>query len=68
VAGAFLDGVNVASIALMAAVTARLARATVVDGSTLLLAVTSAVLLIRFGVNSAWLVLAGAVIGAALRD
>jgi chromate transport protein ChrA len=31
VAGAFLDGVNVASIALMAAVTARLARATVVD-------------------------------------
>jgi len=63
VAGAFLDGVNVASIGLMALVTAQLARAAVVDVATALLAITSATLLIRFRLNSAWLVLAGALIG-----
>jgi len=68
VAGAFLDGVNVASIALMAVVTARLAHAAIVDALTLLLALASAVMLIRFRVNSAWLVLAAAAIGVALRD
>ncbi len=68
VAGAFLDGVNVASIALMAFVTAQLARAAVVDVPTLVLALASAVLLIRVRVNSAWLVLAAAAIGVALRD
>jgi chromate transporter len=68
VAGAFLDGVNVASIALMTLVTTQLARAAVVDIPTLLLALASAVMLIRFRVNSAWLVLAAAAIGVALRD
>jgi len=68
VAGAFLDGVNVASIALMTLVTMQLARAAVVDIATLLLALASAVMLIRFRVNSAWLVLAAAAIGVALRD
>jgi chromate transporter len=67
VAGAFLDGVNVASIALMALVTAQLARAAVVDLPTLGLAVASAVLLIRCRVNSAWLVVGGALVGTALR-
>jgi len=67
VAGAFLDGVNVASIALMAVVTARLARVAVADVPALVLALASAVLLIRFRVNSAWLVLGGAALGAALR-
>jgi chromate transporter len=66
VAGAFLDGVNVASIALMGLVTAQLARAALVDVTTLLLAFASAVLLIRFRVNSAWLVLAAGVLGVSL--
>jgi chromate transporter len=66
VAGAFLDGVNVASIALMALVTVQLARAAVVDVVTALLAVASAALLIRFRVGSAWLVVAGGLIGVAL--
>lgn len=66
VAGAFLDGVNVASIGLMALVTAQLARAAVVDVPSALLAVTSAALLIRFRMNSAWLVLASALVGATL--
>jgi chromate transporter len=67
VAGAFLDGVNVASVALMVVVTARLARVAIVDVPTLLLALASAILLIRFRVNSAWLILGAATIGVALR-
>ena len=62
-AGAFLDGVNVASLALMAVVTAELARVGVTDGLTLALAALSAVLVLRYRVNSAWLVLGGALIG-----
>ncbi|HET6579123.1 MAG TPA: chromate efflux transporter, partial [Gemmatimonadales bacterium] len=62
-AGAVLDGVTVASLALMAVVTVQLGRAAVVDWSTAALAALSAVLLIRFRVNSAWLVLGGAVAG-----
>ncbi|WP_375771634.1 chromate efflux transporter [Archangium gephyra] len=63
VAGAFLDGVNVASLALMATVTWQLGRAALVDVWTVGLALASAVLLIRYRVNSAWLVLGGAVVG-----
>jgi chromate transporter len=67
VAGAFLDGVNVASLALMAAVTAVLARAAIVDATTLLAALAALLLLMRFGVNSSWLVLGGAFLGLSLR-
>ncbi len=62
-AGAFLDGVNVASLALMAVVTVELATSGVTDWLTLALAVVSAVLLLRYRVNSAWLILAGAAVG-----
>jgi chromate transporter len=61
-----LDGVNVASLALMALVTARLGRAALVDGPTVALALLGAVLLIRFRVGSAWLMLAAAVLGVGL--
>src|ERR1700674_5866251 len=64
-AAAFLDGVNVASLALMAAVSYQLGRSAIVDWVTIGLAITSAVLLLRFRINSAWLVLGGAVIGIA---
>ncbi|WP_233261895.1 chromate efflux transporter [Vitiosangium sp. GDMCC 1.1324] len=63
VAGAFLDGVNVASLALMATVTWQLGRSALVDVWTVGLALVSAVLLIRYRVNSAWLVLGGAALG-----
>jgi chromate transporter len=66
IAGAFLDGVNLASLALMAVVTAQLARAAIVDVPTGLLAAGSAVLLLRFRVNSSWLVLGGAAAGLLL--
>jgi chromate transporter len=64
VASAFLDGVNVAALALMAVVTVELARAALVDLPTVGLAVASAVLLLRFRVNTTWLVLGGALVGA----
>jgi chromate transporter len=63
-AGAFLDGVNVASLALMAAVSYQLGRSAIVDWLTIGLAVASAVLLLRFRINSAWLVLGGALLGS----
>jgi chromate transporter len=66
VAGAFLDGVNVASLALMAVVTWHLGRSALVDLPAVLLAAASALLLVRFRVNSAWLVLGGAVLGLVL--
>jgi chromate transporter len=63
VAGAVLDGVNVASLALMAAVTFELGRAAIIDVPTALLAGASAFVLIKFRPNSAWLVLAGGIVG-----
>jgi chromate transporter len=63
-AAAFLDGVNVASLALMAVVTALLGRTAIVDVPTALLATTAVLLLLRFRMNSTWLVLGGAVVGA----
>jgi chromate transporter len=62
-AGAFLDGINIASLSLMALVTWQLGRAAVVDRFTALLAAASALLLIRLRVNSFWLILGGAIAG-----
>jgi chromate transporter len=66
-ANGFLDGVNAASLGLMAGVTYTLARAALVDEWTIGLAVLSAIALLRFQLNSAWLVLFGAVIGLGLK-
>ena len=62
-AGAFLDGVNVASLALMSVVTWHLGRDALHDAFTVASALVAAVLLFRFRVNSAWLVLGGAAAG-----
>ncbi len=59
----FLDGVSAAAVGLMAAVTVVLGRAALVDPFTVALAFLAAVLLIRFRVNSAWLIVAGAALG-----
>jgi chromate transporter len=66
-ASGFLDGVNVASLGLMAAVTWQLGRAAVIDWFAAVLALISAVLVFRFKINSAWLVLAGGISGIAYR-
>ena len=65
-AAAFLDGVNAAAVALMAAVALSLGLATMMDRWTLALGLVSAVLLIRFRVNATWLILGGAALGILL--
>lgn len=63
--GGVLDGVNVASLGLMAAVTWQLGRTSLIDPFTVGLAAVSAVLLLRFKVNSTWLIAGGAAAGLA---
>lgn len=58
-----LDGVNVASLGLMAAVTWILGRASIIDPITILIALVSLALLLRFKINSTWLIAGGALIG-----
>ena len=60
IASAFLDGVNAASLALMAAVTWQLGRASITDVFTVSLAAGALIVLLRFRINSLWLLLAGA--------
>jgi chromate transporter len=60
---ALLDGVNVASLALMVAVTLQLGRVALVDPVTVVLAIVSTYCLCRYRLNSLWLVLGGALIG-----
>jgi chromate transporter len=62
-AAGMLDGVNVASLALMAVVLWHLARATFVDGAAIAIGSVSLAALATLRVNSAWLILAGAAIG-----
>ena len=63
IASAFLDGVNAAAVALMFTVTVQLAQHALVDALTAGLAIVSALLLLRYQMNSAWLVLGGAALG-----
>lgn len=61
--GKLLDGVNVASLGLMAAVTVQLGRSSLKDPLTILAALVSFFLLMRYKTNSTWLILGGAVLG-----
>jgi chromate transporter len=63
VAAAFLDGVNAATVALMIFVTWELGRAAIIDVPTIALALGSAIVLLRFPINSAWLIAIGALVG-----
>jgi len=60
---AFLDGANAAAVGLMAAVAWQLASSSIVDVLSAALALAAGLLLIRFRINSAWLVLGGGVVG-----
>jgi chromate transporter len=62
-ASGFLDGVNASALGLMAAVTLQLARLSLVDITTILVALTALGLMLRFRINSTWLILGGALIG-----
>lgn len=60
---AFLDAVNVSSVGLMAAVTVKLARATLAAWPAWLIALVAALLGLRWKVNASWLVSGGAIVG-----
>jgi chromate transporter len=66
-AGAFLDGVNVSALALMAMITWQLGRAAIIDIATAAIAIVSAVLLLALRINSTWLILGGGLVGLLLR-
>jgi chromate transporter len=66
-AAGFLDGVNIASLALMAVVGLQLARAAIVDLPAAILALVSTAVLVRWRVNSTWLVIGGGVAGSVLK-
>lgn len=59
----FLDAVNAASLALMAWATLLLARSSLVDAVTVVVALMSLVLLLRTRLNATWLLAGGALIG-----
>ena len=61
--GALLDGVNVAALGLMAAVTWQLGRTGIIDWFTIVLAVMTLALILRLKVNSTWLIVGGAMLG-----
>jgi chromate transporter len=60
-----LDGVNAAALALMAGVLVQIGQRALIDPWTWLVALVSFLLLLRFKLNSAWLILAGAAFGLA---
>jgi len=66
-ASAALDGVIAGSLALMAVVTWQLGKAAIVDRTTLVVFLLSALALLRFKINSAWLIVAAALAGFVLR-
>ena len=66
-ASAVLDGVVVGSLALMAVAAWQLGRASITNWFTLAIFVVSAIAVIRFRVNSAWVVAGAAVMGWVFR-
>ncbi len=65
-AGAFLDGANAASLALMAVVTWQLGRAAITDWLTAVLAVVAGALVFGTRIHPAWLIGGGGAVGFAL--
>jgi len=59
----FLNGINAATVGLMAAVSWQLARGAIVDIFTGLEAVIAFFILLRYQINAAWLILGGIVTG-----
>jgi chromate transporter len=64
----FLDGVNAASLGLMAAVLIKMARTAIIDPVTAILFLAAMFVLLRLKINSAWVVLAGGLVGFAWRS
>jgi chromate transporter len=62
-AGAVLDGVVVGSLALIAVVAWQLGKASITDWLTISILAISVILIFRFKINSAWLILGAGVVG-----
>jgi chromate transporter len=63
----FLNGINAATMGLMAAVSWQLARGAIVDIFTALEAVIAFFILLRYQINAAWLILGGVVAGFVMK-
>jgi chromate transporter len=61
--GSLLDGVNIASLGLMAGVTIEIARSSLTDMLTCLIAGLSVFILTRYKINATWLILGGVLVG-----
>jgi chromate transporter len=66
-ASGFLDGVNAASVGLMAVVTYTLGRAAILDWVAIAIALLGSIALFRFKLNPIWLILAGGGLGIAVK-
>jgi len=66
-ARAFLNGINAATMGLMAAVSWQLARGAIVDIFTGLETVIAFFILLRYQINAAWLILGGIVAGFVMK-
>jgi chromate transporter len=62
-AGSLLDGVNASALGLMAAVTLQLAHSSLTDPYTITIGVISLFLLLRYKINTTWLIVGGAIAG-----
>jgi len=62
-ASSLLDGVNASALGLMAAVTIQLAGSSLIDSITVIIAIISLFLLLRYKINSTWLIAGGAIAG-----
>lgn len=64
---AFLDAVNVAAVALMAAVTIELSMSTLTTWTAWVIVGLSIIVVFRYKVNPAWVILGGAILGYLLK-
>jgi chromate transporter len=62
-ASSLLDGVNASALGLMAAVSFQLGISSVMDFYTALIAIISLILLLRYKINSTWLIVGGGIAG-----
>jgi len=62
-AASLLDGVNAVSLGLMAAVTIQLGMSVFIDPVSVVIALAAAILLMKYKVNTTWLIAGGLVLG-----
>jgi chromate transporter len=60
---ALLEGINSAALALMGGVLLQLGQSALIDPLTWIIALAALIVLLRFKINSIWLILAGAIVG-----